>query len=150
MKTRFVFWQKWMTYVNVLFVIVGAIVAFGNESILFKSYNLYTEKHVLGGLELTPEAKYLKQWLFGVIGGTIVGFHILIVFISEFAFVKKEKWAYSAILFGVLFWFLTDSVISIRFGALHNFLFVNVFALIMIALPLIFTAKDFKQSDKRR
>ena len=43
---QFLFWQRWLTYANVLTVGVG----------------------------LLP----FKNWLFGIIGGTIVGFHLLI------------------------------------------------------------------------
>lgn len=146
MNPSFNFWQKWMTYVNIMMVIIGVVVAFANETFLFSYYDTLTTKNVLNGQEMDMETRNLKMWLFGIIGGSIVGFHLLIVFVSEFAFKKKERWAYWAILLSVLLWFIIDSSISVVYGAFHNVLLVNLFAIILVGLPLIFTYNNFINS----
>lgn len=74
----------------------------------------------------------------------LVGYHILMIFISENAFKKKEPWAYKAMWVGLLSWFLIDSGISVYYGAIHNLVLINLVALILIGLPLIMTRKKFK------
>ena len=141
----FNFWQRWLTYANVLTIVVGLLVAFAGNSILFELHNDHTEDIFNGGKEFQDSLLEFKNWLFGIIGATIVGFHILMVMISENSFKKREKWAYNAMWFGLLSWFLIDSAISIYYGALHNVILINIMALILIGIPLVATRKRFKE-----
>jgi multisubunit Na+/H+ antiporter MnhB subunit len=141
---RFIFWQKWLTYANIMTIFVGLLCAFASNSIFFELHNSYSKEVFFETKEFTPEVLNMKNWLFGIIGGTIVGFHTLMVLISEFAFKKKEKWSYWAMWMGMLSWFIIDSSISIYYGAIHNVILINIFVLIIIGLPLIATNKEFK------
>jgi hypothetical protein len=140
---NFLFWQKWLTYANAMIIVVGILVAFAGNSFFFELHNAYTKEVFFNGNEFTPEVLRLKNWLFGIIGGTIVGFHILMVMISENAFKKKEKWAYNAMWLGLLSWFCIDSFISVYYGAFYNVWIINLVALLVIGLPLVMTRNDF-------
>ncbi len=142
---KFRFWQKWLTYANVMTIMVGLLVAFAGNSIAFELHNNYTKDVFFGMEEFNPDVLKLKNWLFGIIGGTIVGFHILMVMISENAFKKKEMWAYKAMWYGMLSWFLIDSGISLYYGAIHNVILINLIALVLIGLPLIMTRSEFQK-----
>ena len=128
----FPFWQKWLTYANVMTIVVGLLVAFAGNSIFFQLHNQLTEENLLGGRPFTETEMLLKNWLFGIIGGTIVGFHMLMVFISENAFKQKEKWAWWAMWAGLLSWFVIDSGLSWYYGAGHNIVIINLVALVLI------------------
>ena len=141
----FNFWQKWLTYANVMTVGVGIVVAFAGNSFAFELHNEYTKEVFFGSAEFNHEVLSLKNWLFGIIGGTIVGFHILMIMISENSFKKKEPWAYKALWFGLISWFCIDSGISIYYGAIYNVILINIVALMLIGLPLIMTRKAFKK-----
>ena len=141
---KFHFWQKWLTYANVMTLIVGLLVAFAGNSIFFELHNDYTKAIFFAGEEFSPEILALKNWLFGIIGGTIVGFHLLMIYISENAFKDKAPWAYQAMWMGLLSWFVIDSSISVYYGAIHNLVLINLVALFLIGLPLIMTRKAFK------
>ncbi|NRB51931.1 MAG: hypothetical protein HRU41_29940 [Saprospiraceae bacterium] len=41
-EERFIFWQKWLTWANVLTTFVGVLVAFAGNSIFFRLHNEYT------------------------------------------------------------------------------------------------------------
>ena len=144
---RFNFWQKWLTYANVMTIGVGIIAAFAGNSIFFELHNEYTKEVFFNTSELNSDVLKLKNWLFGIIGGTIVGFHILMIMISENAFKRKEMWAYKAMWSGLLSWFCIDSGISLYYGAIHNVVIINLVALILIGVPLIMTRNDFKSID---
>lgn len=141
--SKFMFWQKWLTYANVLTIGVGLLVAFFGNSIFLEIHNDYTVNVFFGGVPLTRETLQLKNWLFGVAGGTIVGFHLLMVFISENAFKKRERWAYLAMWYGLLSWFIIDSSISVYYGAVYNVVLINLVALVIIGLPLLVVRKAF-------
>lgn len=140
---KFLFWQKWLTYANVMTIVVGLLVAFAGNSFVFKIHNEYTQDVFFGGNQFESNVLKLKNWLFGIIGGTIVGFHILMVMISENSFKKKEPWAYKAMWFAMLSWFVIDSGISLYYGAIHNVVIINLVALVLIGIPLIMTRKEF-------
>lgn len=146
---NFRFWQKWLTYANIMTMGVGLLVAFAGESFLFEIHNRYTKEVFMGGGDFERNIINFKNWLFGIIGGTIVGFHLLMVMISENAFKQKELWAYRGMWLGLLSWFIIDSGISIYYGAIHNVILINLFALGLIGLPLVMTRKDFKKSANR-
>jgi len=145
-SSNFNFWQKWLTYANVATVVVGLLVAFAGNSIFFELHNDATREVFINGAEFSPEMLELKNWLFGIIGGTIVGFHILMIFISENSFKRKERWSYMAMWAGMLSWFVIDSGLSLFYGAVHNFFQINLVAIILIGLPLIMTRKHFRNS----
>ena len=90
---NFDFWVKWLIGANVMTLIVGLIVAFAGNSFFFAYHNAQTEIVFFDENELAQNELYLKNWLFGIIGGTIVGFHILMIFIANNAYRKREKWA---------------------------------------------------------
>ena len=140
---KFLFWQKWLTYANVMTIVVGLLVAFAGNSLVFEIHNDHTKKVFFESNEFQPDVLHLKNWLFGIIGGTIVGFHILMVMISENSFKRKEPWSYKAMWFAMLSWFVIDSGISIYYGAIHNVIIINLAALILIGIPLIMTRKEF-------
>lgn len=140
---RFRFWQKWLTWANLITVGVGLLCAFAGNSIFFDLHNAQTKEVFFAGEEFSSEVLALKNWLFGIIGGTIVGFHILMIFISENAFRKKERWAYRAMWFGMLSWFIIDSGICVYYGAIHNIVLINVVALVLIGLPLMMVRRVF-------
>lgn len=143
--SKFDFWQKWLTWANVITVMVGLIAAFAGNSIFFEAHNSFTEDVFFNGIKMEGELLNLKNWLFGIIGGTIVGYHILMIMISENAFKNKEPWAYQALWFALLSWFIIDSGISYYYGAVHNIIMINLVALVLIGLPLVMTRKEFQK-----
>lgn len=142
---NFIFWQKWLTYANVITIIMGLLVAFLGNSLIFDLHNEYSKSVFFNGEAFDENTLAFKNWLWGIIGGTIVGFHSLMVMISENAFKKKEGWAYNAMWIGLLTWFFIDSGISLYYGAIHNVLMINMVALILIGLPLLMTKNAFVQ-----
>lgn len=140
---RFLFWQKWLTYANVMALMVGLLAAFFIDSLVFDIYNENIQAQYNDGNPLPDHMNLMKKWLFGIIGGTIAGFQLLIIFISEHAFKKKEKWAWTAIMTAMLLWFVVDSGVSIACSAWFNVWFINLPSFILILIPLIATRKMF-------
>ncbi len=140
---HFRFWQKWLTYANAAIVVIGLLIALAGDSFLFAPHNHYTREVFFEGASLPPGTAAFKKWLFGIIGATIVGFHTLMIMISENAFKKQEKWAYFALWYGLISWFILDSFISLYYGALYNVVLINLSALFLLAPPLVATRKYF-------
>lgn len=141
--STFNFWTQWLIVANIMTIIVGLLAAFAGNSIFFELHNTKTEAVFFEGQALSSETLALKNWLFGIIGGSIVGFHLLMIFIIKNAFAKKEKWAYNALWIGLLSWFIIDSSITTYYKAYHNLYLINFVALFLIGLPLVMTHRYF-------
>lgn len=140
---HFIFWTRWLFWANVMAVGVGILCAFFGNSWVFGFHNTGTQVVFFKGIPYTPEVLQLKNWLFGIIGGTIVGFHVLMLFIIHYAFRQQQTWAYMALWAGLLSWFVIDSGITAYYGAWHNLFGINLVALILIGLPLLATKNYF-------
>ncbi|MEM7655235.1 MAG: hypothetical protein AAF399_03835 [Bacteroidota bacterium] len=143
-EQRFQFWRKWLTLANLMTLVVGLLVAFAGNSWVFDLHNEGTRAVFFQGEDFSPEVLRLKNWLFGIIGGTIVGFHSLMIFLSEIPFKRKEPWAYWALSIGMGSWFVIDTSISWYYGAIHNIVLINLVALLLIGIPLIATLRVFR------
>ncbi|HMO39813.1 MAG TPA: hypothetical protein PKC76_10505 [Saprospiraceae bacterium] len=147
-NSKFNFWTNWLLVVNIITVLIGVIIALFGNSFLFEYHNEGTRKLFFDGENIPEKIMSFKNWLFGIIGATISGFHILIVFIVHFAFRKRYVWARNAIFIAMLSWFLIDTSVSLHFGAFYNIYLINMPSFLLIVLPLILTWKNFKE-DKR-
>ena len=144
-ETQFEFWRRWLVWVNVMIAGMGLCVAFAGDSILFQMHNDGTRSVFFGGQAFSPEVLRLKAWLFGIIGGTIVGFHVLMVFVAMYPLRGRARWAYHAFWASLLSWFCVDSGISAYYGAMHNILLINLVALVLIGLPLVMMHRAFQR-----
>jgi hypothetical protein len=142
-ERQFQFWKKWLIAANAMTVGIGLVAAFASNIILLRPWNAGIEATYFNGNPLPPEVLMMKNWLLGVVGGTIVGFHLLMIFIAAYPFAKREKWAYNALWAGLLGWFCIDSGMSAFYGAYFNIYLINAFALLLIGLPLVMTRKAF-------
>lgn len=145
---RFLFWQKWLTYANVFALFIGLLAAFAIDSFVFDIYNHNIQIQYADGQPLSVDINQMKKWLFGIIGGTIAGFQLLIIFISENAFKQRERWAWTAIFSAMILWFVVDSAVSIACGAWFNVWLINLPSFTLILIPLIATRKVFRRDVK--
>ncbi len=140
---RFEFWRKWLLAANLMTIMVGLLIAFAGNSFVFALHNAGTQELFFQGQAITGDMLSFKNWLFGIIGGSIVGFHVLMVFIIIYPFRERQRWAWIALWAGLLSWFVIDSGISAFYGAYYNILLINLVALILIGLPLLMTRREF-------
>jgi len=145
---QFQFWTNWLLAVNLITVFTGPLIAFFGNSFLFAYHNEGTKNLFFGGGNIPAEILTFKNWLFGIIGATISGFHLLIVFIAHFAFREKQIWARNAIALAMVTWFALDSGISLYYGAYYNVYLINLPSFVIIVLPLIVTWKEFSSNNQ--
>ena len=59
--SKFIFWQKWLTWANVLTIFVGIAVAFAGNSFIFGLHNDYSREVFFGGADFPEEVLKLKK-----------------------------------------------------------------------------------------
>lgn len=143
----FEFWRKWLLWANYMTMGVGLVVALAGNSIFLDPHNQATSRLFFGGNSIEGDMLLFKNWLFGIIGATIVGFHLIMIFIIQYPFKKKERWAHQALTAGLLSWFILDSSISAYYAAYYNIYLINLVALILIGVPLATTYQYFRRAN---
>ena len=139
---RFGFWQKWMVIYSILGIVFGLVMAFGSTSVLFQSYNQSVSQAFWGESDLHEAVSKYHPWIFAVLGSSITGWFVCLLFLALYPFKRKERWAYICFIISMLAWAPLDSAFSIYFGIYTEAIF-NFAAVLGYAIPLIATYKDF-------
>lgn len=77
-----------------------------------------------------------------MLGATMAGWGITLVYIVLYPFAKREKWSWNAVAAGLALWFLIDTFMSAYTGAYFN-VGVNVLLIVLAGIPLLMTRKSF-------
>jgi hypothetical protein len=139
---QFAFWQRWLLVVSVIVVVFGLFIAFLNQTSLFDLFNRGVDPAFWGTGAVPVEARRFQRWAYGVLGATMAGWGMTFLYVTRQAFRRGERWAWNAVLVGILLWFAVDEYISLASGVYFNAAF-NVVILAMVGLPLIFTRRHF-------
>lgn len=139
---NFRFWFVWLLAASILNLIIGLVIAFFPGSFLFEHHTADLTDTFFDGF-MSSNAERVRQFFFGIIGGTIAGYFFLQTMIVLFPFRKRERWAWHAIFWAILVWFITDSLLSIIHGAFFNVWMINIPALLVTIIPLLFTYNKF-------
>lgn len=145
---KFLFWQRWL-FASLLFqAYIGLTIAFFGPSSVLGPLSKEYDQTTFGSPSVPDNAVVFYDWIYGVLGSTIVSWAIALAFVTHFAFKRQEKWAWNCILLSTLIWFLLDSSLSLKFGVWPNFIF-NFVGFAMIVLPLVFTRSYFGDELRR-
>jgi uncharacterized BrkB/YihY/UPF0761 family membrane protein len=140
---RFDLWAKWLKCVSIVFALFGVFIALFNQTSVFDViFNDQIDPVFFGDAALTAEMMRFQQWVYGILGATCVFVGIMIFFIAENAYRKKERWAWNCIMIGSMGWFIIDESVSLYFSVHFNAAF-NAVLLIAILVPLLCTWKFF-------
>jgi hypothetical protein len=143
----FIFWQSWLLVTSLLFALWGMLMACCPDNILFHPYNKALCQALWQQDYFPDEAKPLHYFLAGPLGGTITACYLFAAYISAVPFREKKKWARSAILVAFGSWAIIDSTVSLFCKVYFQVYVLNAISILIKALPLIFTWKEF--DDKK-
>jgi hypothetical protein len=118
--------------------------AFFSGTILFEAFNNQVDP-VFWGTESVPvTTRNFQGWVYGVLGSTMAGWGIFMIFIAHYPFKMKEQWSWNCLFIGLLFWFVIDTAISLYFNVYFNAAFNSVIFILGL-IPLFFTRNKFVQ-----
>ena len=72
----------------------------------------------------------------------MAGWGLMLLFVVQYPFRLREKWAWQSIAISLGFWYVLDTGISQYFGVIFNTVF-NTLLLLAVIPPLIATKKHF-------
>jgi hypothetical protein len=140
----FIFWQRWLFYSSLLFALFGILFALYGNNPFFVPYNNALAHIFWGSKNIPIEVEPFRIFVWGPLGGTIACCYILLAFIAWFPFRRKELWARNAIMVAFGIWVVLDSAVCFEQGVYFQVYIINIFSIIIKALPIVFTWKEFK------
>jgi hypothetical protein len=142
----FKFWYNWLVVASCLIILFGLSMVLFSNTFFFAPFNKMVQNNFSVNEDLIV-LKSLLTWLYAVLGATMIGWGICILYILQNAFTRKERWAWFAVTIGLLAWFIPDTFMSYFCGAIFNVV-LNFLLLIVFLLPLIFTFKELNTIHK--
>jgi hypothetical protein len=147
-RLSFSFWQGWLFYSSILSALCGIFLAMDGNNPLFIHYNRALARLFWNSAEIPASVEPFRDFIWGPLGGTMACCYILLAYIARFPFGKKELWARNAIIAGFSAWVVLDSVLCLSYGVYFQVYIINAFSVLVKALPLIFTWREFKNKNR--
>jgi len=138
------FWNRWLLVVGWILVLFGVAFAVLNQTWLFDlAFNRSIDPVFWGEGSLSGEAATFQAWIYGVLGATIAGWGVFVIFLAKYPLQRRERWAWRCLLIGITVWFVLDTAISGYFGVLFNVLF-NCLVAVLVYVPLLATRRGLE------
>jgi hypothetical protein len=139
-------WRRVLLAITAVFAVLALGWAVLGTFDPFGFYEGYMARWLFDTDGLPDPAK--RAFAFALIpaGATTAAFFVLVHMIVRHAFPRREAWAYRAVVWAVLVWFVVDSGLSALHGAWFNIAIANVPCLLVLGVPLVYLRPYF---DKR-
>ncbi len=95
---NFSFWQKWLLIVSIYLVVFGLVLAFFSQTQLMDFvFNNQINPVFWHDEGIPKDTVPFQAWIYGVLGATVSGWGVLMVFLVHYPFKAREKWAWNCI-----------------------------------------------------
>jgi hypothetical protein len=120
--------------VAALFALVAVFIGIASRSAAFQSvFEGDLVAGSLGAAHRAAEIAPFKVYVYGVLGGSLIGFAASVFAIARFGIARREKWAWWAVLASSVLWYALDTGGSLRAGVLMNAAGNTIFLAIILA-----------------
>jgi hypothetical protein len=124
-------------------VAIGLVMTLAPESRMMKLYSDAVAP-AFWGLTSTPAAARAQEaWLLQVLGSTVTGWGVMLIFVIAGPFRGREPWAWWAVLLSALTWVTLDVLVSARAGVIVEVAFSLGF-LALVGVPLLVSRRFFR------
>ena len=135
---NFLFWQKWLLVVSILITVFGILLV---VSSFFGGSDSQIDPSFLRDSKIITFDAF-RQWIYAVLGATMAGWGICLIFVTHYPFKRKEWWAWNCLTAGLSLWFVLDTIFSVYARVYFNATF-NAVLFGLFLLPLIFPRRHF-------
>lgn len=140
------FWYSWLKIAATLVTIFGLLLTLFNQTKGFAFLN----KKIVEVFFLSPQMAVnlasLQSWMVSIIGATTAGWGLTLMYLIFIPLKRKEKWAWNAITYSLILWFVLDTWISTYYGAKFNVILNIAFAMQFLA-PLLFIRSTMQKTQ---
>lgn len=141
---NFTLWIRWLVTVGWILVAFGIALAILSQTWLFDvAFNQRIDPAFWPEGSIPGNIRPFQGWIYGVLGATVSGWGVFVVFLARNPLRNRERWAWNCLLFGFTLWFLVDTTISAYFGVFFNVIF-NAALVMLIYIPLFATRSELR------
>lgn len=137
------FWYNWLigaTLGVVIFSLVLVFLPHETQAILNETYLVDDNP----AQTFSPEANHYLHFVYGVLGGTMLGWMMAILYILVTLFRQGERLGWDMIALSLMTWFIFDTGASLATGFWQNAVLNVGFALLFV-VPLTATYREFHE-----
>ncbi len=127
---------------------VGAFAAFLGGTGAFAMWRTGVSEAMFGAPGVVDALRPFSTATLGILGGSIVGKWVAAWWLVRYPLAAGARWAWWALVAGLLGWFCLDGAVSVLHGAWFNILSINLAPLVLVGVPL-WRARDGLQSQSR-
>jgi hypothetical protein len=131
------FWYGWLKITALLTILTGLKLSLFNTLPTFDFLSKPINRIFNFNPELARIIAPLQNWLVSVLGATMAGWGITVLFLISYPLQKKEAWSWNAIMLSLIVWYTIDTFLSARAGVNFNVV-INTIFLIQFIAPLLF------------
>ena len=140
---RFKLYQTWLLIVSICIAAFGLVLAVFPQSGLMNTLLNNHINPVFFGDTVIPETMIpFQAWAYGVLGATVAGWGIFMVFVVQVPFRGQQRWAWLCLAVSFTLWFIVDTSISAYYHVYFNVWF-NTALYLAVVVPLAVTYKYF-------
>jgi hypothetical protein len=114
-----------------MFAALGVVVASGPDALL-APWSEAAARSLLGREQLGAELVGFAAFTNGVLGGSIAGKWVAAWWLVRGPLRQRKRWAWNALVAGLLAWFGIDSAVSLALGAGFNVWMINLWPLVIV------------------
>ncbi|MFW9995457.1 MAG: hypothetical protein ACFFD4_25700 [Candidatus Odinarchaeota archaeon] len=140
-RTSSAIWAKWMLVFSIIIIITGFCFAFVYTYFLPQVIEpFYAEMTGTRTVELTDGEIKFHNLLSGVIGGTMMGWGVMLLFLAYRLLKKPEEWIWTAIAASLITWYACDTLASVIAGSMLNIALNTTF--LIVSLPPVIANRN--------
>lgn len=143
--SRFEFGRKWLLATCVGLSVLGLGLLFAPAGLIDAAFESGIDRVFWPEGAVAAEAKMFQRWVYAVLGATVFGWGICLAFVVHFGFRTRSRWAWSCVFWGIVCWYVPDSLLSAFYGVWFN-VGLNTALLILVLVPLSFTRAFMKDA----
>jgi hypothetical protein len=137
----FEFFRIWLVVVGAGLAVGGAVLALLGGGPLSAVLDRLIDPAFWRSAPDSTVRRY-QAWSYGVLGGVMAGWGLLIAILAANAFAARQSWVWWSLALGTGLWFVLDTGQSLRYRVFANAL-ANAVVLVAVAIPLAFTFGEF-------
>ena len=127
----------WIIIVSISVIIAGLVFAFIAPYWMVFPQDLFYQSFSNNSFQnISIIDRNHVNWIYGVLGGTLSGWGVMILFLSLSLLKENHKVIWDSILLSVITWFIVDTIITIKYCVVAN-LILNVIILVSVLIPYI-------------
>jgi hypothetical protein len=130
------FWKKYLMIIGLCLIVMGAYVALLNTTPVFSLFGNLIDPVFWFDTMTTEGTRHFKGFIYSFSGVYVLLWGINFLFISQYALVRGNKWAWNCLALSTILWFVIMEPFSLYYKVYYNAVSDIIF-FILIAIPLL-------------